>query len=144
MKVNRCWLGLIYSARAESCSQFSTRKRCFRQLDEQFGNSLYNKEIARIAGVENATSIGHGSNGNGRSGRSNGQVVPHNSTASQLIKPQYQDGVAVDTTNTAELEAFNAFRSANKELYPVSRDALRNWAVATMVRSNSILWDGGK
>jgi hypothetical protein len=94
--------------------------------------------------VENATPIGHGLNGNGRSGRSNGQVVLHNSTASQLIKLQYQDGVAVDTTNTAELEAFNAFRSANKELYPVSRDALRNWAVATMVRSNSILWDGGK
>jgi recombination DNA repair RAD52 pathway protein len=27
-------------------------KRCFRQLGEQFGNSLYDKEVARTAGLE--------------------------------------------------------------------------------------------
>ena len=31
-------------------------KRCFRQLGEQFGNSLYDKEIARTAGLENGAS----------------------------------------------------------------------------------------
>ncbi len=102
-------------------------KRCFRQLGEQFGNSLYDKEIARTAGMENGNSNGHGSNGNGRSEKSNGQAAQNNSTSSQLVGFQYQDGVTVDTTNTAELEAFNAFRSANHELYPASREALRAW-----------------
>jgi predicted nucleic acid-binding Zn finger protein len=102
-------------------------KRCFRQLGEQFGNSLYDKEIARTAGMENGNSNGHGSNGNGRSERSNGQAAQNNSTSSQLVGLQYQDGVTVDTTNAAELEAFNAFRSANHEQYPASREALRAW-----------------
>jgi hypothetical protein len=31
-------------------------KRCFRQLGEQFGNSLYDKEIAKTAGLENGVS----------------------------------------------------------------------------------------
>ena len=53
-------------------------KRCFRQLGEQFGNSLYDKEIARTAGLENGTSNGHGSNGNGRSEKSTGQVASPN------------------------------------------------------------------
>ncbi len=42
-------------------------KRCFRQLGEQFGNSLYDKEVAKTAGLENGASNGHGSNGNGQS-----------------------------------------------------------------------------
>jgi hypothetical protein len=105
-------------------------KRCFRQLGEQFGNSLYDKEIARTAGLENGTSNGHGPNGNGRSERPTGQAALHNSTTIQAEGFQYQDGVTVDGTNEAELEAFNAFRSANHELYPASRDALRAWAVS--------------
>ena len=42
-------------------------KRCFRQMGEQFGNGLYDKETARTAGIESEGSNGHGSNGNGRS-----------------------------------------------------------------------------
>ena len=55
-------------------------KRCFRQLGEQFGNSLYDKEIARTAGLENGTSNGHGSNGNGRSEKSTVHVASPNTT----------------------------------------------------------------
>ena len=53
--------------------------------------------------------------------------------ASAIPQPeglQYQDGVTVDTTNAAELEAFNAFKSAHHELYPASREALRAWVAS--------------
>jgi predicted nucleic acid-binding Zn finger protein len=102
-------------------------KRCFRQLGEQFGNSLYDKEIARTAGLENGTSNGHGPNGNGRSGKSNGQEAAPNSTSSQTDGLLYRDRVTVDTTNAAELEAFNAFKSAHQGLAPASREVLRAW-----------------
>ena len=100
-------------------------KRCFRQLGEQFGNSLYDKEVARTAGLESHTSNGHGSNGNGRSEKSTGQVASPIASASQTEGLQYLDGITVDTTNAAELEAFIAFKSAHHEVYPASREALR-------------------
>ena len=102
-------------------------KRCFRQLGEQFGNSLYDKEVARTAGLESHTSNGHGSNGNGRSEKSTGQVASPIASASQTEGLQYLDGITVDTTNAAELEAFIAFKSAHHEVYPASREALRAW-----------------
>ena len=40
---------------------------------------------------------------------------------------KYQDGVTVDIGNTAEVEAFNAFKSAHQEAYPASREELRVW-----------------
>ena len=43
---------------------------------------------------------------------------------------QYRDGVAVDTSNAAELEAFNAFKSAHQELAPASREVLRAWVAS--------------
>jgi predicted nucleic acid-binding Zn finger protein len=102
-------------------------KRCFRQLGEQFGNSLYDKEVARTAGLESHTSNGHGSNGNGRSEKSTGQVASPIASASQTEGLQYLDGITVDITNAAELEAFIAFKSAHHEVYPASREALRAW-----------------
>jgi len=102
-------------------------KRCFRQLGEQFGNSLYDKEVARTAGLESHTSNGHGSNGNGRSEKSTRQVASPIASASQTEGLQYLDGITVDTTNAAELEAFIAFKSAHQEVYPASREALRAW-----------------
>jgi recombination DNA repair RAD52 pathway protein len=41
-------------------------KRCFRQLGDQFGLSLYDKEIAKIAGTEASQGSDAGQNGNGR------------------------------------------------------------------------------
>ena len=108
-------------------------KRCFRQLGEQFGNSLYDKEIARTAGLENGVSNGHGSNGNGHTEKSTGQAIspnpsaPSNLSASQAETLQYRDGITVDTSNAAEVEAFNAFKSAHQGLAPASREVLRAW-----------------
>ena len=109
-------------------------KRCFRQLGEQFGNSLYDKEIAKTAGLEDGSSNGHGSNGRGKPEKSIGQGTPPNSpapsttSASQTEVLQYRDGVAVDASNTAEVEAFNTFKSAHQGLSPASREVLRAWA----------------
>jgi predicted nucleic acid-binding Zn finger protein len=116
-------------------------KRCFRQLGEQFGNSLYDKEIARTAGLENGASNGHGSNGHGSNG--NGQSdkpaapaalaqppAPANPPASPNETQQYRDGAAVDPSNAAELEAFNSFKSIHQGLAPASREVLRAWAAS--------------
>ena len=105
-------------------------KRCFRQLGEQFGKSLYDKEVARTAGLENGDSNGHGSNGNGKPDKSTGQTSPPNPTAPQTEPLQYRDGIAVDASNAAEVEAFNTFKSAHQGLAPASREVLRAWAAS--------------
>jgi len=108
-------------------------KRCFRQLGEQFGNSLYDKEVARTAGLENGASNGHGSNGNGQSEKPTGQTSSPNPPplsnlpATQTETMQYRDGIAVDLSNAAEVEACNAFKSAHQGLAPASRELLRAW-----------------
>lgn len=104
-------------------------KRCFRQLGEQFGNSLYDKEIARTAGLENGATNSHGPNGNGQSASPN-PPAPPNPPASQTETLQYRDGEAVDTRNTAELEAYNIFKSAHQGLAPASREVLRAWVAS--------------
>lgn len=104
-------------------------KRCFRQLGEQFGNSLYDKEIARTAGLENGASNSNGSNSTGQSASPN-SPAPSNPPASQAETLQYRDGVAVDTANAAELEAYNTFKSAHQGLAPASREVLRAWVAS--------------
>jgi DNA repair and recombination protein RAD52 len=47
-------------------------KRCFRQFGEQFGNSLYDKEIAQTAGLENAGHSTGQTSGNGHSNAPSG------------------------------------------------------------------------
>ena len=101
-------------------------KRCFRQMGEQFGLSLYDKEVARTAGIESEGSNGHGSNGNGRSEKPAAPKPP----PAQTAVPQYRDGVAVEASNTAEMEAFAAFQSAHQGLAPASREVLRAWAAS--------------
>ncbi len=101
-------------------------KRCFRQMGEQFGLSLYDKEVARTAGIESEGSNGHGSNGNGRSEKPAAPKPP----PAQTAIPQYRDGVAVEASNTAEMEAFAAFQSAHQGLAPASREVLRAWAAS--------------
>lgn len=99
-------------------------KRCFRQMGEQFGNSLYDKDIARTAGLETTGTNGHGSNGN--NGHQEKAVTP-TPPAPSSNGMSYQDGVAVDLNNGAEVEAFNTFKTANGGQMPASRESLRAW-----------------
>lgn len=120
-------------------------KRCFRQLGEQFGNSLYDKEIAKTAGLENNASNGHGSNGNGHrpTEKTNGKALPPNpsappaSPAAQSETRQYRDGAAVDAGNAAEVEAFQAFQTAHPGLSPASRSVLRDWVASRNAKNGS-------
>ncbi len=115
-------------------------KRCFRQMGEQFGNSLYDKEVAKTAGLavtaglENNGSNGHGPNGNGHGEKSapplvaGNPPVPSNPPAVPAEEAQYRDGVPVDTSNAAEIEAYQAFKAVHQGLAPASRIVLRVWA----------------
>lgn len=90
-------------------------KRCFRQLGEQFGNSLYDKEIAQVAGLENGaqtTSSAQTSQTNGAS-KSNG------------VSRAYGDGTSVNG-NVSEQEAYDSYRNSVGTV-PASKDALRSW-----------------
>lgn len=98
-------------------------KRCFRQLGEQFGNSLYDKEIARTAGLESQGR--NGTNGNGSNGSAKSEKAAR---PAPLETHSYRDGAAVDTANPAEVEAFAAFQSVHQGLAPASREVLRAWA----------------
>ena len=96
-------------------------KRCFRQLGEQFGNSLYDKEIAQNAGLEQ--------------NRSNGATSPAASqpshpavsspTPSSPVVRKYGDGVSVNG-NVSEQEAFDQFKEKTGKA-PASKDELRTW-----------------
>ena len=55
---------------------------------------------------------------------------PNHLHLAQPEVPQYRDGVAVEASNTAEMEAFTAFQSAHQGLAPASREVLRAWAAS--------------
>jgi hypothetical protein len=95
-------------------------KRCFRQMGERFGNSLYDKEVARTAGVET------GSAPERPPARVNGKTVAPPPAAAETL--QYRDGNAVEAGNAAETSAFNAFKAAHQGLAPATRETLRAWA----------------
>ena len=97
-------------------------KRCFRQLGEQFGLTLYDKEIAKTAGLDFPQ--GSGESAHRRNG--NGSQPPAAATETS-IKATYRDGTAVDANNAAELTAFQAYTAAHNGQVPISRDALRIW-----------------
>jgi len=101
-------------------------KRCFRQLGEQFGNSLYDKEIAKTAGLENGAANEHRPHSN-HPGKTNGQVATPGASAIQAEALKYGDGAIVDANNPAEVEAFSAFKPAHQGQAPASREALRAW-----------------
>ncbi len=109
-------------------------KRCFRQCGEQFGLSLYDKEIARTAGLENG-------NGSETTPTRNGSPEPSPRTTSpvpaSIIPPatpasfeglQYRDGTAVEMSNVAEVTAFNTFKADHQGLAPATREVLRAWS----------------
>jgi hypothetical protein len=112
-------------------------KRCFRQCGEQFGNGLYDKEVARTAGLDAewrgaATEAASTRNGAQETTAAH-PIPPETKTAPPPAAPakpeaiQYRDGTAVETTNGAEVTAFNAFKAAHQGQAPASRDALRAW-----------------
>ena len=95
-------------------------KRCFRQMGERFGNSLYDKDVARTAGVEPGPAPEH------PPARANGKTAAPPPAAAETLK--YRDGSAVEAGNTAETSAFNAFKAAHQGLAPATRETLRAWA----------------
>jgi len=96
-------------------------KRCFRQLGEQFGNSLYDKEIAQNAGLEQNRSIGANSPTASQSTR---PVVSTPALTLPVVR-KYGDGVSVNG-NVSEQEAFDQFKEKTGRV-PASKDELRNW-----------------
>jgi recombination DNA repair RAD52 pathway protein len=112
-------------------------KRCFRQLGEQFGLSLYDKDIAKTAGLD-SEGRGNASESNpvrssqpepqpSSSARTNDKPASTPSTPTQPEMLQYRDGTAVEVSNTAESTAFNTFKTAHSGLAPATRDVLRAW-----------------
>ncbi|MDD5367547.1 MAG: Rad52/Rad22 family DNA repair protein [Anaerolineaceae bacterium] len=109
-------------------------KRCFRQCGEQFGLSLYDKEIARTAGLENGNSSETTSTRNGSpepSPRTTSPVPASTIPPAAPVQPdvlQYRDGTAVEMSNTVEVTAFNTFKTDHQGLAPATRDVLRAWS----------------
>ena len=93
-------------------------KRCFRQLGEQFGNLLYDKEIAQNAGLDQNRSNGTSSTAIPTSKANS--IPPTTSTVRK-----YGDGVSVNG-NVSEQEAFDQFKEKTGRV-PASKDELRNW-----------------
>ena len=90
-------------------------KRCFRQLGEQFGNCLYDKEIAQNAGLEQ--------------GRENGASTSSSTQSTQRsaapVVRKYGDGTSVNG-NASEQEAYDQYKKA-KGTPPASKETLRTW-----------------
>jgi len=96
-------------------------KRCFRQLGEQFGNSLYDKEIAQVAGLENGTQ------------ETSSLQTNRANAASQPAARVYGDGTNVNG-NVSEQEAFDTYKKTTGAA-PASKDALRSWISTQRVSS---------
>lgn len=104
-------------------------KRCFRQLGSQFGNDLYDKEIAQNAGLETTR--------DGGSNTSNAPQATHFPSGSQstsnAIGRKYGDGTSVNG-NVSEQEAFDTYKKTTGAA-PASKDALRSWISTQRVSS---------
>jgi recombination DNA repair RAD52 pathway protein len=117
-------------------------KRCFRQLGDQFGNSLYDKEITRAAvsstaGPENNSTGNPAVNGKAaqrsKPSQEPGTTDPKTVSTNPANQPEvllYQDGSPVFMNNLAELSAFNTFKSAHHGSVPENREALRAWMLS--------------
>lgn len=84
-------------------------KRCFRQSGEQFGNSLYDKEIARVAGTEAnlAETTAEKRNGNGCPSNGNGNHG-HQLAQSPSVSPSPATAAVVKEQRSADLESARA------------------------------------
>ena len=120
-------------------------KRCFRQIGEQFGNSLYDKEIAQSAGLEQ----GHENSSNNStasqlSGKTTAPVAPNSNpvgkapvsnTAVPVVR-KYSDGASVNG-NVSEQEAFDQYKKLIG-IAPASKEALRTWLVTQSTTAASV------
>ena len=105
-------------------------KRCFRQLGDQFGLTLYDKEIAATAGTGSNGAGNTGSTRNGSSADTTNKAVSKTSSSpvaktTPPVERVYQDGTKVNG-NESERTAFDTFIKT-KGQSPQSRDALREW-----------------
>ena len=100
-------------------------KRCFRQTGEQFGNLLYDKEIAQNAGVDQGRESHRANNSNSATTQPSTHTPAASSTPSKPIIRKYGDGVQVNG-NVSEQEAYDLFRTRMGKA-PASKDELRNW-----------------
>ena len=105
-------------------------KRCFRQLGSQFGNDLYDKEIAQNAGMETS-----------REGSSNTPAAAqaaHSPDSTQATPNangrKYGDGTSVNG-NVSEQEAYDTYKKATGSA-PTSKDSLRSWIASQ--RTNTV------
>jgi hypothetical protein len=109
-------------------------KRCFRQLGSQFGNDLYDKEIAQNAGLEQGRENGSGNSSASQasakptspsqSTSTNNGNGPAPANAAPVIR-KYSDGASVNG-NVSEQEAFDHYKKA-VGIAPASKEALRTW-----------------
>jgi predicted nucleic acid-binding Zn finger protein len=109
---------------ALACCVTDCLKRCFRQLGEQFGLSLYDKEIAATAGTSNGSGNTGASSSTDRSAKSDRTPAASNK-AQPAAERAYLDGTKVNG-NESERSAFDSFLKAKGQA-PKSRDALREW-----------------
>lgn len=84
-------------------------KRCFRQMGDQFGNNLYDKDISQP----------------GQFNRTTGTNRPQPSQTNHPIMRKYTDGIQVNG-NTSEQEAFDQYKTKTGKI-PASREVLRAW-----------------
>src|SRR5690606_37618001 len=82
-------------------------KRCFRQLGEQFGNSLYDKEIAQSAGLEPGRENGTPSTNPSQGGRAAAATPSSPSVVARL----YGDGTSVNG-NASEQQAYDTYKKS--------------------------------
>lgn len=100
-------------------------KRCFRQMGEQFGNSLYDKEIAQSAGLDQGReSSRSNSSATSTTSRTSSSSASSSSPSAPIVR-KYGDGVLVNG-NVPEQEAYDQFKTKMGKS-PASKDELRNW-----------------
>ncbi len=100
-------------------------KRCFRQLGEQFGNSLYDKEIAQNAGLDMNRDLNRPT-GAPASPRPQSTQFPASAPGrSRHSTRKYADGTHVNG-NVSEQEAFDRYQQ-QYNLPPASKTDLRAW-----------------
>lgn len=108
-------------------------KRCFRQCGSQFGNDLYDKEIAQNAGLdqgrENSQTSSSAAQANGKASTS----AP--ATASTVVR-KYGDGTSVNG-NVSEQEAYDSYKKA-KGSAPASKESLRIWTSSKRTVTSSV------
>lgn len=108
-------------------------KRCFRQCGSQFGNDLYDKEIAQTAGLDQGYENGQASSSTTQAA---GRTSASASTGSTSVVRKYGDGTSVNG-NVSEQEAYDSYKKANGAA-PSSKESLRTWMSSKRTVASSV------